>query len=633
MLARSLCPALRRWGLPLVAIALVTPAAASAKPPETFPLSKVRRGQKGYGLTTMKGTQPERFEFEVIGVNENFLPKMDIILVKSDDPKLAITGFWQGMSGSPLFIDGKLTCAFSYGFRFNKVAIGGCTPIDYMKKEGLRDARGIERETQPRNPAAGRRARIRLAPTSYRASRADWSRIVPGRDVAAAMTRPVDGTATSPWLLSSTLPKRPAKPAGWETGLSAASVPLAMSGFSPSAFAKAKELFADFPLEPMQAGGTGSTNRGPSEFTLGGSISVQLVRGHMSIAGTGTVSYLDGNKVLAFGHPMFQAGELYAPVTTAEVHTVIPSAMSAFVVASPMREVGSLIHDRQSTIAADTTLQTPMIPMHIEVEADGRKGRFDVELLNNRFFTPTLANISAMSAISLYMPDRDKATVLVKSKVTLRGHKPIVFTDHLYAEDGALSAIAGARGMRVLVPLLLNPFAPVEITGIELKAQVTYDTNFGNLHALRLPVSELPPGKRTYVTVELERYDGKKISERVPFDVPADLAGSIVKLEVTAGDAARIEAAPPETLEDLLEIFRSLLPGNTYAVTLYTANEGVAIGGRIVRDLPPSVADRLHPTSDTETTAIYRAMARSVSPASRVINGSLSTLIKVADND
>src|SRR5690606_31851962 len=131
---------------------LWTPLAARAGTTrvETYPLEKVRRGQKGYGLTTMQGTRPERFEFEVIGVTKNFLPKMDIILVKSDDKKLAVSGFWQGMSGSPLFIDGKLACAFSYGFRFNKLAIGGCTPIEYMKDEGLRAARGVARATEDR---------------------------------------------------------------------------------------------------------------------------------------------------------------------------------------------------------------------------------------------------------------------------------------------------------------------------------------------------------------------------------------------------------------------------------------------------------------------------------------------------
>ena len=121
----------------LVAILGVAIAARAHASPAVYPLDKVHRGQTGYGMTTMSGDTPERFTFEVVSVVHNFLPKQDIILVKSDDPKLQITGFWQGMSGSPLYIDDKLVCAFSYGFRFNKVALGGCTPIEYMKKEGL----------------------------------------------------------------------------------------------------------------------------------------------------------------------------------------------------------------------------------------------------------------------------------------------------------------------------------------------------------------------------------------------------------------------------------------------------------------------------------------------------------------
>src|SRR5215475_12967127 len=115
---------------------LVSIQRADAAPPDTYPLSKVHRGQTGYGMTTFAGNTPERFTFEVISVVKNFLPKQDIILVKSDDPKMQVSGFWQGMSGSPLYIDDKLVCAFSYGFRFNKVAIGGCTPIEYMKHDG-----------------------------------------------------------------------------------------------------------------------------------------------------------------------------------------------------------------------------------------------------------------------------------------------------------------------------------------------------------------------------------------------------------------------------------------------------------------------------------------------------------------
>src|SRR5436190_4495389 len=146
-------------------------AVAHAQPTEIFPVSKVQPGQTGYGLTTYSGTKPERFTFEVVSVVKNFLPKQDIVLVKSDDPKLAVSGFWQGMSGSPLYIEDKLTCAFSYGFRFNKVALGGCTPIEYMKREGLDTIRrGRVTASKGNGPS------IVQQPAS---TMADWRRLAP----------------------------------------------------------------------------------------------------------------------------------------------------------------------------------------------------------------------------------------------------------------------------------------------------------------------------------------------------------------------------------------------------------------------------------------------------------------------
>src|SRR5580692_8978917 len=131
-------PGFHMRGFALCAVILLSASGtALANPPETYPLAKVHRGQTGYGMTTFAGDTPERFTFEVVSVVHNFLPKQDIVLVKSDDPKMAVTGFWRGMSGSPLYIDDKLLCAFSYGFAFNKIALGGCTPIEYMKRDGL----------------------------------------------------------------------------------------------------------------------------------------------------------------------------------------------------------------------------------------------------------------------------------------------------------------------------------------------------------------------------------------------------------------------------------------------------------------------------------------------------------------
>lgn len=605
-------------------------AGAEEATPEIFPLSKVKRGQKGYGLTTIAGTTPERFEFEVIGVNKNFLPKMDIILVKSDDPKLQVTGFWQGMSGSPLFLDGKLTCAFSYGFRFNKVAIGGCTPIDYMRHEGFLPPRRVQRETDPRVPLRADDGREIVAPQSA-ASMRQWLEVAPGGEVGAALERL--GPARRPWLMQAPLPPAPSAPADDERGMTPSAVPLALSGFSAPAFQQAKQLMSSFPVAPMQAGGTGSPGEGPTEFQLGGSIAVQLVRGDMSAAATGTVSLVEGDGVLAFGHPMFHAGEIYAPVAAAEVHTVIPSAFSAFVVASPLRELGALVQDRQSTIAADTSLKVRMIPVEIRIQKKGGEeiGRFGVEVLDNRFFTGTFAALAAMNAMSLYLPDRDHVTAKIESRVDVRGHRPLRFTDYLYSGTGAAAAVGGARGLRALVPLLMNPFEPIEIDRISLDIEVEYAADYGEIQAIRMPNAELTPGQKTHVDVELERYDGSSIVERVPFAVPERLAGSIVKLEVTSGDSASLDAAPPTSVPELIEALRKLLPGTVYAVTLYTAEEGAAIRGKLIKDLPASALDRLRTASSTTEMNVYRPMARSTSPAKRVINGKASILVKVAD--
>src|SRR6185369_2182169 len=186
---------LMRLGAAVLGLCMALSGSAFASP-DTYPLEKVKAGQTGYGLTTMSGTKPERFTFEVVSVVHNFLPKQDIILVKSDDKKLAISGFWQGMSGSPLYIDDKLVCAFSYGFRFNKVSLGGCTPIEYMKREGLGTPR---RATVVASKGGG--PKIVQQPG---ASMADWRRLAPTVDPQAALD--ALGPSRKSWLLSAPLP-------------------------------------------------------------------------------------------------------------------------------------------------------------------------------------------------------------------------------------------------------------------------------------------------------------------------------------------------------------------------------------------------------------------------------------------
>jgi hypothetical protein len=615
-----------------IAAALVVTAFAwrADAAPDTYPLDKVKRGQTGYGLTTMAGTKPDRFTFEVVSVVHNFLPKQDIVLVKSDDPKMAVSGFWQGMSGSPLYIDDKLMCAFSYGFRFNKVALGGCTPIEYMKKEGL--------DTYRRGNVQAQKGSSLKVVQPAAATMADWRRLAPTVDAQAAMD--ALGPAHRSWLLSAPLPTPITKPSQADGETMTASVPLSVSGFSAPAFGQLEKLFGDSAVVPLRAGGAGGTANGepgPTKFEMGGAIAVELIRGDMSAAGICTVSYIDGPKVLSCGHPIFQSGETYAPVSTASVHTVIPSSQSAFVMATPMNEIGSLTQDRQAAIAADTNLRSPMIPMNITVTSSSGKhtetGQFHVELLNNKFLTPSVAGAALMNAVQYYLPDRDDVTARVESTVKVRfGDHPVEsidFVDYLYANDGAGSVMGGVRGLRVIVPLLLNPYAPVAIERVDIKVDLRFEANYGDIKEVKVPTGDLVPGQRNIVKVLMTSWDAKDIVEEIPVDVPANLANTIVQLEVTAGDSAKLDAAPPVDLPSLISAFKKLLPGNVWAATIYPADEGVAIDGKLVRDLPATALDKLHPQSHTQRAQVYKPIARTVAPSKRVVNGTASMLVRV----
>jgi hypothetical protein len=625
-----------------MAAVLLTAASGAEAGPETYPLEKVRRGQTGYGFTTFKGGTPERFTFEVVSVLKNYMPKMDLVVVKSDDKKLERSGFWQGMSGSPLYLEDKLMCAFSYGWRFNKMSLGGCTPIQYMKQEGLETVRrfgpGAVQTNGNGNGQNGGKSRTptkRATTPTQKSSMVDWRRLTPTGDVAAAL-----GPARQPWITQTPLPPA-AKAKQIQLNSNpdetmAASVPLAAAGFSNESFAALESVFGGFNVDPIRAGGTAvGDDTAPTELKMGGSISVVLARGDMSLAATGTVSYIDGSKVLAFGHPMFQLGEIYAPVSTAYVHTVVPSGMMAFVVASPAKEVGSLVQDRQSMIMADTTLRDPMIPVDIFITAKNgsrtEKGEFHTQILENKFFTGALAGMMTMNAINYYYPDRDHVTAKIDSTVAIKGFGSLSFTDYLYANDGATSVVGGARALRAIGPLLMNPFAPVEISRVEVKVDMRFTADYADIKELRLPAQMLRPGKRTMVTVVMDTYGGGEITEDVAVDVPKELAGAVVNLEIQPGDAARVDAPPPTDVPSLLGVLRKMLPGNTWAATLSMVDEGISVDGKVVKDLPAAAHDRLHPGSRSQRVQSYRPIARTVTPAKRVLNGSASTMVRIAD--
>jgi hypothetical protein len=593
-----------------VALSLV-PATAHAKGPEIYPLSKVKRGQKGYGLTVFQGTDPERFDFEVIGVVKNFLPRQDIVLVKSDDPKLQVSGFAQGMSGSPLYLDGKVMCAFSYGFRFNKVAMGGCTPLETMVEESKTPLRGQK--------------------STALASNEEWQHYQPLPRYQAARTELARADAPrDAWILQAPLP--PVPPAPTQTGkdsLERAGVPLSVAGLGPAGVEQARKIFAPYGIEPMQAGGAGDDASGPNRFEMGGSIAVVLVKGDVAATAIGTVSYVDGDNVLAFGHPMFQMGESYMPVSGAEIHYVIPSSQSAFKMGTASRVLGTLTQDRQAMIQADTSRKVDMIPVDVNVHGPFGDKKFHTEVLRNRFLTPQMVMMTVVNGAQLIFPDVTDSIVTVGSTLYLRGYKPLEFTDYAYAPDGAGNAVASARALRVLAPLLFNPWTPVTIDRIELSVAVDYKSEYANLVDMRVPSTTVPTGKPFDVELTVQPFGGKPYVERIPMTLPARLAGQIVKIDVVPGDMARLDIATPENVDQLVGALRKTYPGNVLVATVYTADDGVSVAGKIVPNLPDSAIDTARPGASAKGADPYKSMLRVAVPMKRVIQGRLEMTVQV----
>lgn len=561
-----------------------------------MPVRDIRPGMTGYGLTVFQGTRPERFAVRVVGVLRNFMPQMDIILIRSDDPRLLHVGVAAGMSGSPIYVEDRLVGALAYGWAYSKDPIAGVTPIENMLAEIRRPQRG--RDTIPMADAGA----------------------LPPSGLAGRGAAPAPADATGPQLVR-------------------AAVPLSVSGMTEGAVEGLRELLAPYRITPVQAGGSASAGtRGPERFEPGSAIAVQLVRGDISATATGTVTYLEGSRLAAFGHPMFNAGEVYFPMATAEVVHILSSLSSSFKMSTALETKGALLQDRQAGIIGDVTARGTMIPLTVTVRTAGRPGHtapaertYRTEIASHRVLTPLLTASVVGSALQATVPDITDAVVHIRSRLAVKGFAPLEQSDAAFSPDGVSpKMVLGSAGVRQLQELISNGFAPVRIENLELTAAVDYRPDVAEIAALSLASDELEPDTRPSLSVTLRAYGGALSVRSIPIDIPRALAGQTIKIEASAGHQARVETAPPESLADLVENLRKGYSARSLVVTVTTADEGVALRGRIVPGLPASVLATLRPGSSTRRAEVQKRILRQVVDAGCVISGKqeLSVLVK-----
>lgn len=576
----------------------------------------IKPGMRGYGLTVFRGETPERFNVEVIGILHKFRPDQDLILIRTKHPLLDEAIAVGGMSGSPIYIDDKLIGAYAYGWTFGKEPVAGVTPIESMLAEIARPVDPQIWKSLGTSPVAGK-ARTPAVPRGGLGARE--------RTDAFASLRAHAGRFGT----SGTGGSRPVQVA----------TPLLLSGMTDAAIDVLSRELTPFGLEPVQAGGgsapVSAAQKSRARFVEGGSIGVQLVRGDIQATGTGTVTYLEGQRLLGFGHPMLNAGQVGLPTCTSRVIHILSSLQRSFKMAESLAPLGTLIHDRQAGIVVDPSSRADMVPMRMTLKGlpPEQRSVWNVELANHRLLTPGLAFSSLFNALSASAVDRADVMYTIKSRVQVANHgtietEDIGFTPLGAADSGALSR---ARLFNVITAAYENPFEEARIAGIDVELDLRFGRDVVSILDARVASDTVDPGRPVHVYVTLRRFDETERVEIVTLPIPKSAAGDSVEITVEAGDQVRIEQPKPDSLDDLFRMVRAGYPSTSLVVSMKLPQQGVKLRGQLVDSLPGSALDTLQPANESDKPAVFSMYQRLERPGREVLAGSAKIKLNVRE--
>ncbi len=372
----------------VLSLLLAVPLARGDAKPATIGVDEIKGGDEGLRLLTVfKGTEPERFDVEVIGVLHHFRPGQPLIVVNTKHPRLEVVKTVRGMSGSPVFLDGRLAGAYAYSLSaFEAEPVAGVTPIDLMLTEMRRPIPAgfwpLERTAPlPHGNAAAKPHAQHASLDRCDGAPGTYSLEEHAHQLAARLGGSFDGHSTA-------LP---------------AATPLMLSGVSDRAAAALRALVEPLGLDPLQGGGGDAPDpHAPMHFVNGGGLGVQLARGDVSAMGLGTATYVDGaGKVAGFGHPMLGGGDEALPACIGKVLWINASTQASHKVGECARSLGTLVQDRQTAIVLDENVVAPTIPIDVDIAGvvGAPKTHWHAEITEDRFMAPGLAATVLASAV------------------------------------------------------------------------------------------------------------------------------------------------------------------------------------------------------------------------------------------
>jgi len=544
-----------------------------------FPLEDIRPGMKGTARTVFSGTEAEDFGVEVLGVIPGFPgPRQSAIIARLSGANAERTGVFAGMSGSPVFIDGKLVGAIAFSFPFSKEPIAGITPIKQMIDLFNK---GSENENlKPREPRAV--SFSQLAST-------EWKPSLPKPAVSSvSLVSPVAANSPLMPLLGQQM--------------TPIATPLVFSGISQDTLAMfTPQLVANGLLPVSGAGGAAAiTPLAPSDektFPVGSSISVQLVRGDYSLAAAGTVTLRDGDRIYAFGHPFLSLGTSDMPMTECSVVTVIPNVNNSFKLAVPGKMVGSISQDRASGIFGLLKQAPKMIPVKINLHTSRDKTEtYSYEIANDSFLTPLLLNITVFNTITSSERALGDSTISMKGEIKVKGQDTIQIDRRFSSQNSAIMA-AGSIAAPVS-SLLASGFDDVQLGEITLDISSSDTKYAGTLERIALDRTEVRRGEKVEIQAYVRTESGRQFVQRIPVQIPADATPG--QLLVFVGDGGALqEGSPaksfvPQDLSQLVRAINTVKKSDRLYVKLFRITNGAVIGTSEMPSLPPSMVATLN---------------------------------------
>jgi hypothetical protein len=570
------------WAVPILLLLIsAAPAFAEPEKPETIVdrsklmfVSEVRPGMKGYGLTVFSGTKIEKFDVEIISVIYNVSPRSNLIMARVSGGPIDKTGVIAGMSGSPIYIDGRMIGALAYSWPFSKEAIAGITPIEEMLEifnfKKAEEPKTITKSTEPEKQGW--------------ASAANYTVALPASISEYAVMKPI-------------------------------MTPMVFSGFPLEVIENFRPQLESYGITPM-AGGSFSQQLADIEapFEEGSAIGVQLVRGDLSASAIGTVTLQQNGKVLAFGHPFMLSGPVSFPMTTAYIHTVLPSLFISTKMSTALKTIGALVQDRSAGIAGIIGGSCDMVPVKLRVGEKGEEPEeYNFEVVKSRQLLPPLIGMALSGSFSRTSSSSGKFAASIHYSIDLDGY-PTIKNDDFVSGLSGFPSLASFGLFRDLNMLLNNQFQDLTVKSVSIDVEVGETVETAQITGVRIWKNTVKPGDNIDLKIIMQPYMKKNIEQDFKIQIPENFPEGEAFLQISAASqTATFERMrspnrfQPTSIEKLIDLVREPYPGNRIDVRLLVSDPGVVINGEEMAALPSSTFSVISQSMGKESIGVTRA--------------------------